>query len=101
MGAGRLVRPRVGVRRSLVARHRQREREGRADANLAPELQLAPHQADELAADGEAKSGAAKSPGRGGVRLGERLEDGPEFVGRDANAGVRNREFQGDLLLRP
>lgn len=76
-----------------------------SEGTFGPDIAL--HEADELGGDGEAESGAAVAPGEGSVDLDERLEDGIEFGGGDAAAGIGDGEvedgcvgwtcFEGDL----
>ena len=83
-GLGRAVR----LRRRRVHR-REEEREGAALARRALGADLAAEQARDLAADREPEAGAAVAAARRAVGLLERLEDQPQLVGRDADAGVR------------
>jgi hypothetical protein len=71
---------------------RQVQGEGAADAGRADEPDLAAEQPRQLAADREAEAGAAVLARGRAVGLLERLEDDLLLVGRDADAGVRDRE---------
>ena len=74
---------------------RQVQRERAALARRADQPDLAAEQRRQLAADGEAETGAAVLAAGAGVGLLERLEDQPLLLGRDADAGV------ADLDARP
>src|SRR6185369_13786152 len=76
------------------------EAEQAAFARGAVESDLAAHQFDQLAADGEAETGAAEAPGDAAVGLGEGGEQVFQVFGRDADAGVADREVQPDALFR-
>src|SRR5437762_614695 len=67
-----------------------------AASGLALDPDASPHEADEAFGDGESKAGAAIDAGDGTVSLGERLENGFLFGFRDANAGVRHGELEGN-----
>ena len=80
-----------GVAGRVVAL-RQVQREGAAGAGPAHEPDLAAEQSRQLAADGEAEAGAAVLARGRAVGLLEGLEDDLLLDGRDADAGVRDRE---------
>src|SRR5436309_66030 len=71
---------------------RQIEREGRALAGQAAQVDLAAEQARELAADRKTEAGAAIFAAGAGVGLLERLEDQLLLLERNADAGVRHFE---------
>ena len=73
---------------------RQVEREGAALPMHAGELDLAAEQHRQFAADGESESGAAILAGGSGVRLLKGFEYQSLLLGRDADAGVLDRESQ-------
>ena len=64
-------------------------------AQFASDTNVAPHQADQTAADGQAKSGSAKPAAGGGVGLGEGIEDVGLLLGRNADPGVAHPKQQG------
>ena len=78
-------------RRSGIA-ERQVQRERAAHPGRAAQLDLAPEQTRELAADRQAESGAAVLAAGARVRLLERFEDDALLVVRDADPGVRHFE---------
>ena len=71
-----------------------RHPEGAALAWRAFKTGFATHQLRQLAADGEAKTGAAVAPAGGFVGLGKRLEQVHLRRWRDADAGIFNLEAQ-------
>src|SRR5581483_3569464 len=71
---------------------RQVEREDAPLAGLGVHTDLAAEETCDLAADREAEARAAVAPRRRPVRLLERLEDEPQLVLRDADAGVDHGE---------
>ena len=91
--AGSCVAPLVGFERE-----RELEPEGAAETDRALEPHAATHELDELLGDRRAEAGAAEPPGLGLVGLGEALEDPPLVLGRDADAGVADRELQRHRL---
>ena len=87
---------------------RQVQRERAALARRAHQPDLAAEQRRQLAADGEAETGAAVLAAGAGVGLLERLEDQPLLLRRDADAGVGDldgdgalREPQNRMIRRP
>ena len=76
------------------------EVKGAAFAFSALHFQLSAHFVDDAAGDGEAEAGSSKAPGGRAVGLAEGLEDARLLVFRDADAGVRDGELQGDRLGR-
>ena len=60
-------------------------------------MDLAAEQTHDLTADGESEAGAAVTAARSPVRLLEGLEDQPQLVVRDADAGVLDRELEHGL----
>ena len=95
---GSAGRAAAGLPRSGGAASRARrgnpEAEGAAEARHALDRDLAAHQLDQLARDGEAEAGAAAQPGRRAVDLGEALEEMPLGRFRDADAGVAHRDLR-------
>ena len=95
-GALRSLARRAGVDRGGAGGpdvvQRQVEREGAAHAGRAAQLDLAAEQVRQLAADREAKAGAAVFAAGAGVGLLERLEDDLLLLRRDADAGVGDLE---------
>ncbi len=76
---------------------RQVERERGARAQLALGVDLAAEQPGDLAADRQAEAGTAVLAAGGAVGLLERLEDLPQLVAGDTDAGVGDGE--GDQLV--
>jgi hypothetical protein len=68
--------------------------EGAAEAERAFDPDAPAHQADELLRDGGAESRAAEAARGGLVCLGEAVEDLALRLGRDADAGVADRELE-------
>ena len=79
----------VGVIRDS---HRQRDGERGALARLAFHGDGAAHELAELPADGEAETGAAELPGRGGIHLREGFEQPGHLLRGHADAGVADGE---------
>jgi hypothetical protein len=75
----------------LGAAEAEREAEAAALAGLAADFELAAHQLDQVARDGEAQAGAAEAPGHRAVGLGEGLEEAGDLAGVHADAGVARR----------
>ena len=71
-----------------------REAELAADPHLARDADPAAHELGEPLADREPEPGAPVAARGRGVDLAERLEEAAEPVGRDADAGVADREGQ-------
>ena len=93
----------VETGRSLGLEHRRRrlgagqgsgEAEAGALSHGAGEADLAAHQGQDLAADGEAQARAAEPPGGGGVGLDELVEQLRRALGGDAHAGVGDADLQ-------
>ena len=80
----------VAVRAGELDRERQRERAADVDDRL--DMDLAAEQLGDLRADRQPQARAAEAPARRPVRLLEGLEDQPEPVAGDADAGVPHRE---------
>src|SRR4030095_10657092 len=78
--------------RGLLGQHG--EGEGRPLADLALHPDGPAHHLGEALADGKAEAGAAVAACRRGVQLAERLEESVHAVGRDADAGVPDREVE-------
>jgi uncharacterized protein (TIGR03032 family) len=68
---------------------------------LALHGDFAAQQEGQLAADGEAQSGAAVFAAGRGIGLLERLEDDLLLLGRDADAGIRDDEARALLVVLP
>ncbi len=68
---------------------------------LALHGQVAPHEAGQTAADGEAESGAAVFAAGGAVGLGEGLEEAALLVGCHADAGIADIEAQQHAVGGP
>src|SRR3989442_9980304 len=85
--------PRASCRRGgpLVG-NRQHQRKRAALARIARELELAAEEPRQLATDREPEPGAAVLAAGAAVGLLERLEDDSLLVGRDADAGIADRE---------
>src|SRR5205814_7746745 len=66
--------------------------EGTAHAGRAPQLYLAAEKVGQLAADGEAETGAAVFAAGAGIGLLEGLEDDLLLLHRNADAGVGDLE---------
>src|SRR5439155_12377418 len=79
---------------------RQLEAERAAEADRALHADTAGHRLDQLLRDGRPEPGAAEAARGGLVCLREALEDFGLRFGRDADAGVADREFQAHLLSR-
>src|SRR6516164_10461074 len=86
-GCGRHWRS-IGDTCSVDSIDRQAHTEGRADADLALNLDRAPHHAAETVADGQAQSGATILAGRGAVGLAKFLEQLGELFLSHSDAGV-------------
>ena len=71
-----------------------REVEGAPLAHLALDPDAPTHQLDQPRGDGQPQPRAAEPPGGRGVGLGERLEDQPLLLRRDADARVPDGEVQ-------
>ena len=80
--------------------HRQIQRERAADAGGAAQLDLAPEEVGQLAADGQPQAGAAELAAGAGVGLLERLEDDALLLGRDADARIRHLEGDDAALAQ-
>ena len=76
------------------------EPEGGPSSDGAFDADTAVHHFHQLFGNREAQSRAAVFAGRGGVGLGERLEQGPLRFGRDSDAGVADYETEGHFVLR-
>ncbi len=63
------------------------------------EADVAAHQLDQPAADGEAQAGAAEAAVRSAFFLGEGLEEPQLGLVADADAGVAHREVEPDLAV--
>ncbi|MFO0747453.1 MAG: hypothetical protein U1F43_17580 [Myxococcota bacterium] len=70
---------------------RHLEPEGRAHVGSALDADLAAHELDQLAADGEPEAGAAVAPRVRAVDLREGAEEAAQVLGGDADAGVGDR----------
>ena len=70
------------------------ERERAAAPDRAFDRNLAAHQLDQLTRYREAQTGAAETPCRRRIGLGEALEEARPFDLADADAGVRHRNSQ-------
>src|SRR6185436_7994107 len=68
--------------------------EGRSFANFALHRDVPAHELAELAADGQAQSGAAVLLRRGNIRLLEGLEKFPQLLWRHADAAVGDHEVE-------
>ena len=77
--------------------------EAEAEGSAAPGLAFHPDMAallfDQLFGDGQAEAGAAVGFFTVGIGLLETLEDVRQLIGRNADAGVAHREFEGGLSL--
>ena len=85
-----------GTALRLVVLHLKprREEECAAHADLAFHPDAAVHQFHQLLRDGQAQTRAAVLAGSGTVGLGETLEDEPELVLGDADAGIGDGEAE-------
>lgn len=96
----RRVRPAIrGAGRVFRKREAGGETEGAALARCAADRDLATHQLDQLAADGETQPGAAETPGNAAVGLGEWGEEVLLLLGRNANAGIADGEGEADGIV--
>jgi hypothetical protein len=104
-GAGTFRRPAVvylgaalGFRRGWRAERRnlgrQAHHEGRTFPQLALHADVTAHEPAQAPGDRQAQAGAAVLAGRGGIRLGEVLEQLAHLLGRQADAAVTNPEGQ-------
>jgi hypothetical protein len=75
-------------------------RERRAEPDCALHRHAAAEELGELAAEGQAEAGAAHAPLHGTLDLGELLEDALLVLGRDANAGVADAEYDRAAIRR-
>ena len=73
------------------------EVKGAALAQRAVQAQLPAHQGDQAFANGQAQASAAKTPGGGGLGLGEAVKDVFLVLRGDANAAVAHGNTQRDL----
>ncbi|MCZ7635871.1 MAG: hypothetical protein M5U12_07395 [Verrucomicrobia bacterium] len=73
------------------------EGERGADVEFAGDLELAAHEADELAGDGQAQAGATVLARGRAIGLTERFEDALAVLGGDAGTGVLDFETKGDF----
>jgi hypothetical protein len=71
------------------------ESEAAADTGFAFKRNGAAHQLNETLRNGQAESGATEFAGGGHVGLSKSFENGGAFLRLDADAGVRNNEFEG------
>ena len=94
----RVLRAVVGSRAfgGLIQPQRQAEREGAADAGNAVETDLAAHQREQLARDGEAKTAAAEAARDRVVGLGEGGKNLGLLFRGDADAGIAHGKGQLD-----
>src|SRR5690349_15069066 len=76
---------------STVTERSERKVKFAAFPRLALDRHRAAHQRHETRGDGESETRAAIAPRRGGVGLGERIEDQALLVERNADAGVAHR----------
>ncbi len=74
--------------------HRQGQREGAARSLAARHHDGAAEELGEGSGDREAEAGAAEAAGRGGVGLGEALEQPADLLGVHADSGIADREVQ-------
>ena len=91
------IRERIESRRLHRARHGDGEREGAPLADLAPHVDTAAHDLDEPGGDAQPQAGAAVFLAQRAIGLDKRIENGPEFVRRDADAGVADVKMQPDF----
>lgn len=81
----------VGGRCPTLPFQRKPEREGRPDAQLAPEVEGATQQLGQAERDGQPEAGPCPLPGHDLLEL---LEDPGAVVGSDARPGVRDADLQ-------
>ena len=93
--AGERLRSRVLVRAHGLERQRQGEAGARAGA--AVDRDLAAEQVGQAAADRQPEAGAAEASGRGGLGLGEGLEQALDHLRAHADAVVAHRERQAAI----
>lgn len=88
----------IALRRRGFAQ-REVEPEGAALAGLTVHLDLAAHQRDQAAADGQSQAGAAVLAGGRAFGLREAVEDVRERLGTHADPGVAHRDAQAHLFV--
>ena len=98
-----LSRVRVGGVVDLAGRRLEQDAEGedRTAVGVVAVADGAAHRLHDLAADGQAETGAAVDAGGRGVGLGEGLEETGDLGRRDADAGVADGHAQVGPLVRP
>ncbi len=79
---------------------RDSDGKGRADPFFAFQLKRAAQQFGIFARDGQAQTRAAEFPRRGPIGLLKRLEHGLLFGGRNADAGIRDRDSDQIVSIR-
>ena len=94
---GRDILTRAGLRQAEP----RGEVEGAAPAQFALDPDPPAHHRDQSRREGQAEPGPLVVPGKGGVGLGEGLEDPPPISGGDADAGVEDAKCGGPRRRRP